>query len=441
MRILIIATWFPPDRAVAAVRPYMFAKYLTKLGHDVTVLCSGMRNTEADRSLFSEDIGVRVISYLEKDSSSQEEERAKKSTETHHAENKSRISFLPVQFRIPISRVYHFLTHPMWSFRYLKGCRGRYAALKCKLDQMGDEAFDLVFSTYGEMENIWGGIYASELFSCKYIQDFRDGISNDLAPHIERWMWDRLEKRALQKADVYTAISYGLVEQLSKKTNKPVYTIFNGYEPTSRGKAIQSEKKPVLCFCYTGSIYSFDNFTPLFHALQELMDRKIVNFSDVEIHYAGNAFAEIYYQAKKCGMTEILVNHGYVSRKEAESLQNMADYFLVSRCNTKKLKGVISGKFFEGIRAKKPIITLISGDCPHSELWQINEQYHYGFCYEQACASEHFPQLVDYLEQAVLAKQAGKSVAYSPEEKLFCDFRYDTLTKKLETIMTDLVKS
>ena len=41
MDILIITTYYPPDTAVAAVRPYMLAKYLTKRGHKVTVLRSG----------------------------------------------------------------------------------------------------------------------------------------------------------------------------------------------------------------------------------------------------------------------------------------------------------------------------------------------------------------------------------------------------------------
>ena len=44
MKILIIATYYPPDTAIAAVRPYMLAKYLTQRGHDVTVLRSGLLN-------------------------------------------------------------------------------------------------------------------------------------------------------------------------------------------------------------------------------------------------------------------------------------------------------------------------------------------------------------------------------------------------------------
>ena len=38
MRILILTTFYPPDTAVAAVRPYMLAKYLAQRGHEVTAV-------------------------------------------------------------------------------------------------------------------------------------------------------------------------------------------------------------------------------------------------------------------------------------------------------------------------------------------------------------------------------------------------------------------
>ena len=41
MDILIICNCFPPDTAIAAVRPYMFAKNLAEMGHRVTILRSG----------------------------------------------------------------------------------------------------------------------------------------------------------------------------------------------------------------------------------------------------------------------------------------------------------------------------------------------------------------------------------------------------------------
>ena len=62
MKILILTTYYPPDTAVAAVRPYMLAKYLTRRGHEVTVLRSGeFYNSASD--FFDMSIPVRVIYF------------------------------------------------------------------------------------------------------------------------------------------------------------------------------------------------------------------------------------------------------------------------------------------------------------------------------------------------------------------------------------------
>ena len=64
MKILMITSFFAPDTAVAAVRPYMFAKYLALRGHDVTVIRSGEILSSIDEQFNCEKFGVRIISYI-----------------------------------------------------------------------------------------------------------------------------------------------------------------------------------------------------------------------------------------------------------------------------------------------------------------------------------------------------------------------------------------
>ena len=233
---------------------------------------------------------------------------------------------------------------------------------------------------------------------------------------------------------------------MQKRANHPIQVLYNGYEPVNNGdKSLTIIEFPIksriiLRFCYTGSVYPEDDLTPLFHALQILCDRKILNIKEISFEYAGSQFANIYAQAKKYRMTDILVDYGYTSREFAESLQSISDFFVVARFNTKYLKGAISGKFFGGIRAIKPILSFISGGCPKSELWDINEQYNYGFCYEKACEKDHFPSLVKYLEDAIKAKRRGERINYNPTNSLFRDFRYDTISRNLERIMYRLIE-
>ena len=92
MRILILTTYYPPDTAVAAVRPYMLAKYLTQSGHNVTVLRSGeFYNSASD--FFDMTIPVRVISYLGEDSPAERYARGEQ-TEFPCPEGKRRLAKL-----------------------------------------------------------------------------------------------------------------------------------------------------------------------------------------------------------------------------------------------------------------------------------------------------------------------------------------------------------
>ena len=209
MRILILTTWFPPDTAVAAIRPYMLAKYLSKFGHEVTVLRSGALNKKPDDTYSYTDLNINVISYLGKDSPAELFFNGKTILPSYTKEKKSRIAFMPLKIRLKIAKSYHWLFHFVDSAKYIKECMSRYGSLKKELCRMQNERFDIIFSTYGELENILGGVFAKKLFSCKFILDFRDGIDLPLRPIYERWMWKIIEKRALNTADAYTAISKG----------------------------------------------------------------------------------------------------------------------------------------------------------------------------------------------------------------------------------------
>ena len=160
---------------------------------------------------------------------------------------------------------------------------------------------------------------------------------------------------------------------------------------------------------------------------------------NVRLHYAGRNFDYLLQQADKFGMAGILKNHGHVTRSEAAQIQASADIFTVLSWNTTTSKGVLTGKFYEGIRAGKPILAMVAGNVPNSELDLINEKYGYGFCYENCREKEQFQALCDYLEGLYREKMSAGSISYTPDPALETDFRYDTLSKKLEKLCFDVM--
>lgn len=437
MNILIITTWFPPDTTIAAVRPYMFAKYLRKAGHDVTVLRSGAIHIKIDGNAYPE-LDIKVCSYMGENS---EAERYRRGEPIQAPSvRKRRAAFLPDRIRKALIWVYECINGSFDIFRRLQEAKNRFKLQKAWIDENRNQNYDVVFSTCGELENIYAGKYAAEVFGCKWILDFRDPIAQKLWDNLWEYpIMKRIQKKAILSADVCTAVSVGLAEEISNGTDKDIITLYNGFDTVAR-EATPTPEDGILRFCYTGIMYKYRSPSSLFCAIKQLADTGKLDLKNIRFEYAGPDFDMILAQAKPYGVEEILIDHGYVSRTEAYEIQCRSDIFLVLSWNTKLEQGVLTGKFYEGIRAKKPILSLLTGDKPDSDLNLLNKKYNYGFCYETCQEKVHFPALLDWLETAYTCKQAGQPIPYHPEPGLFTDFCYSNLSQKLEKIMLEMTQ-
>ena len=63
-RILIISYFFAPQNAMGAVRPTKLAKYLSRMGHEVTVLCGPGMNDRRDPTLARDLAALREVHVI-----------------------------------------------------------------------------------------------------------------------------------------------------------------------------------------------------------------------------------------------------------------------------------------------------------------------------------------------------------------------------------------
>lgn len=441
MKILMIATFFPPDTAIAAVRPYMFAKYLTRAGHDVTVIRSGEINNKIDVSGLY-DIGFcRVLSYLG-DNSAAEVYRRTGRQPAYAMDKKSRYPFVPLFVKKAIEKTIKMLTIEKRWKSSLADTERRTELLKKAIDSLSDEQFDIVWSTVGNWENHDAGRYAAERFGCPWIADFRDPMASRLFQRKKEYEIKlRSQIVAVKSSDACVAASIGLTEMLKGQTGRDdINTILNGYDNID--SALLSETiKGKLVLCFTGSLYpKHMDTTPLFKALKTLSVQGRIDLDNIELRYAGRFGRQITGYASKCGVGKIITDYGYVSRGDVARIQSESDIFIVFSWNTANSQGMISGKFYESIRSKRPVLSIVAGDLKESELYRITEKYKCGLCCEKARGKESFVKLCDWIASAYDRKMNGESVEYNPSPELFTDFRYDTLTAKLERICLDLIE-
>jgi len=436
MNILIICTYYPPYTGIAAIRPYMFSKYLAKKGHNVTVLCPNDTELDDDRLLSCRDLGVQMCCYMQKTDGYTVQQSSDPT-----AQSPKKLSFLPENIRKPLKKIYYGMRKPVQTVIQYRDVKKRLRLMKACIDSLQSQKFDVVFATYSELENIFAGRYAAEKLKCKWIMDFRDPVAQR---RVHGWLryplLRKLERKTIQSADICTAVSHGVADLMAEGTGKSIVTLYNGYD-AAVDMGQDGEMDDVLRFVYTGALYYGEqSFEALFRALRHLQEADKLDIQKVCLEYAGPHFEMLAEQAKRYDLETILVNHGYLDRKAVTELQKKCDVYLVLSWNTKDSKGVLTGKFYEGIRAHKPILSLVTGEVPNSELLTLNETYRYGFCYEECAGETGFAQLCQWIEEAYRNRCNGKPIPYNPEKALFEVFRYDNLTDKLEKICLDLLK-
>lgn len=437
MRILFITTYYPPINSIASIRPWALCHYMAQLGNEITVLCAGKSNKVSQNEFYGESKGVRVIRCHPKNTTNNS---TRKSTQKGNIIRFLKKAYYELDLFLQRHGNFHlyFLTLWIYAFYYYRKEKKELEKLKFK-----GEEFDVVISTFGGIENFFSGKYASKLFRCPLVQDFRDIISSGYCNGgiIRGYINKKTEKWAVENADAITGVSHDMLERLMEvaQLDFPYKVIYNGYVPVERKKVIASAERK-LVFCYTGTIYEKEYFFGLFHALKNMINDNRILKKNIVIHYAGNSWDRLLKQLDKYNLKDIALNHGSISFDEAYALQNSSDIFLVARRNTNDDVGVISGKFYEGIRAQMPIVCLISGERPNSELYRINEKYHYGFCYEEASKQTHEPKLEKYLLEQYNRKLRGESLKYDPCPELFTDFRYDNLARNMDEVCKQAIK-
>ena len=304
--------------------------------------------------------------------------------------------------------------------------------------------FDCVYSSYPSYQTHLVAHYAQKKhIAGKWVADFRDPMA---------YMgFDKYEyKRSIQKqhrierwADCVTVVSEGALEKFRfpDVPDRKLTYIPNGYDPEDFSVDTQSGEKNdnILRLFYAGTLYEGRrDLSILFCAIAELIEDGLIQKEFIEVEYAGNEWPVLYSFADNYGLAGICRGYGYVPRSQVMEIMAQVDITLVCSLNTAEDRGVVTGKLFELLLVEKPIIAIVNGNLPDSELAQIVRDCDAGVVFEEATAERDYPQLKRWLLEVYESKQKCGSVFST----LRCDKReqysYETIAKHLVAIFDDL---
>jgi len=350
LRILIVAARFPPENAIAALRPAAWAQFLAAHGHTVSVLTTAAAGAETDIGVERMCVPPPGVSFFA---------RADRLAGAP-------VSAVPAAPRRTLARLLYWLRrergvlcsarmpdhHDPWIPRALHRLRGRQ--------------WDVVLSTHGPYAcHVVAWWLRRKGHASRWVADFRDLWSdNHIFPGLPPFSWVEplIEHRLLRRADALTTVSEGLAATLGARHHRAVTVIRNGID---LGQLDALEPQPVwpddglFRIVYTGTIYaSGQDPSPFFAAVRAMRAAGEPGSGRLRLVFAGKFQWGLEEQLLRAGLRDITEQPGHVPHARALRMQRDAGALLFLPFVSPTHEGILTGKLFEYLASGTPILSV-----------------------------------------------------------------------------------
>ncbi|MBA7611306.1 hypothetical protein ES703_18526 [subsurface metagenome] len=424
-RVLIIGYLHPFARSGGSFRTLPLAKYLPEFGWEPIVLTPSL--------LEKEDLPFRVIETpyrdalgfwkklfgfdLDRDIKRQVKERFGVTSK------KSLIDFI--------------LTRGGAIINYPDSHRGwKPFALKAGNEIMQQENIDAIISCHPVATS---HIIASTLkakYGIPWVADFADLWSQN--PHygygpVRKLLDTRLELKTLSKADALVTVSEPWAKSLrTLHRGKTVYAITHGFDLTEVNNP-PANLMAKFTITYTGTIYTGKHDpSKLFAALQHLILNGTMDPDDIKVRFYGHKNAWLDKEIEHYGLSSIVAQYGLVSRDVAVEKQRESQLLLRLKLEKPQERGAYSGKIFEYLAARRPILATGGSVDVVSELLDETKA---GIC---ALTVEDIENALKELYREFKLKG---EIAYKGEESELNKYTHQEMSRRFSEILDHLAQN
>lgn len=365
MRILIISYFFPPYNTIGAVRVGKTAKYLTRLGHEVKVLTAS--NQPLQPTLHTEIPAENILSTPWFNVNGPVEMLLGGRTVVQNQGYTVSGPFKSTLKRL--GRLYReLLNFPDGQIGWLPhACRTGEKLLNSWKP-------DVIYASAMPNTSLLVAKHLANKYGVPWFAEFRDlwlDNPNYKQPHWRRSLESKLEGRVLASAKGFITVSEPLAERLRAKFPQPVKVILNGFDPedypNELGTSQPQDDEPVLHIAYTGMVYEGrQDPSPLFEAIRLLGPQG----KAIRVSFYGRYLDMVRDQAKRQGVENQVRVMDAIPYSESLKTQRKSDVLLLLMWNDTTERGVYTGKLFEYLGARRPILAIGQPDNVAAELIQ-----------------------------------------------------------------------
>ncbi|APZ46603.1 glycosyl transferase family 1 [Polaribacter reichenbachii] len=349
MKVLIITYYWPPAGGSGVQRWLKFVKYLQ--GFDIEPIVYTVDNAnypKEDASLVNEipkDVTILKQPIWEPTDVLFWKKKNQQKKDISNSTNSGFLSFIRGNFFIPDPKIFWVKPSVKFLNQFLK-----------------EKPVDVVISTGPPHSMHLIAKKISQKNNIKWLADFRDPWSdlyynkefNQLSFAKKRNI--ALENSVFNSTDCLLTVSNTLKMEFTNKT-KRVEVITNGFDDEVATKNIvRLDKK--FTISYIGLLPKQSNPKLLFTVLQKLCLEDAIFKNDLQLNFIGDISDEVKKEIEFNNLIDNTEFKGYVSHREAIVYQKKAQVLLLLIPNVKKSEGILTGKLFEYLTAKRPILAL-----------------------------------------------------------------------------------
>ncbi len=356
-KVLIITYYWPPTGGAGVQRWLKFSKYFRKFGWEPIIYTPSNPDFPINDDTLLKDIPADLTVLKTQITEPYDIYRKimrKKKTETVNqgflSEGKentlmqSAMIWIRGNFFIPDAR--KFWIKP--SISYLS-------------DYIKQHKIDAVISTGPPHSMHLIAMGLKQKFNIPWIADFRDPWTQiDFYSQLKLSSYadnkhKKLENQVLTIADKVVTISPSCGKDLEKLGNRKVDVITNGFDTDDFSFNKELKVLDGFVFHHIGALNKDRNPYTLWKVFGDLCKEHKDLKEDLVIKFTGKTDALAFESLKKYGILENAQKTDYLPHSEVVKLMTQSPVLLLALNNTPNNAGVLSGKLFEYLAAKRPI--------------------------------------------------------------------------------------
>lgn len=370
-RVLIIAYYWPPTTGSGVQRWLKFVKYLPEFGWQPVIVTPGNPDIDLTDNSFEGDIPAEAevhripIADPSKFIKSKSKSKVKNDGYSRMESRSFKMTiakWVRGNIFIPDSRM-------VW----------KRPVLKFLENYLAQNPVDAVITTGPPHSMHAIGYAAKRNFGLPWLLDLRDPMSK-LVTNKEILMgrlalrrYERYERKMLNEATIVLSTSPAMPELLQPFDQDKFHCITNGYD-ASDFKTIRKPSRNPFVISHVGMLVKQRIPRGFIRALDELIRADDSNWQNLEWRIAGIVsphfweFVEQYPNVKRC-----IRFLDYISHEEAlELYANSSVLLLCMNDDYESSRGVIPGKLFEYMAARRPILSIGPASSVYTDIIRQN---------------------------------------------------------------------